>query len=55
MADAGRDGSGILVGDSGRFPSGMAAMAEYVHSKGLKFGIYQDRGVWTCQKLPGSR
>jgi len=48
MDDDGRDGSGRLVGDSARFPSGMAALAEYVHGKGLKFGLYGDRGTETC-------
>jgi alpha-galactosidase len=48
MDDDGRDGSGNLVGDSQRFPSGMAALAEYVHERGLKFGLYGDRGTETC-------
>lgn len=48
MDDDGRDGSGNLVGDSERFPSGMAALADYVHEKGLKFGLYGDRGTETC-------
>ncbi|MFP6764890.1 MAG: NPCBM/NEW2 domain-containing protein, partial [Planctomycetaceae bacterium] len=49
-----RDGKGRLVGDPKRFPSGMKAMGDYIHSKGLKFGLYQDRGELTCQGLPGS-
>lgn len=48
MDDDGRDGSGRLVGDSERFPSGMAALADYVHGLGLKFGLYGDRGTDTC-------
>jgi alpha-galactosidase len=48
MDDDGRDGSGRLVGDSERFPSGMAALADYVHGRGLKFGLYGDRGTDTC-------
>jgi alpha-galactosidase len=48
MDDDGRDGQGNLVGDSGRFPSGIAALADYVHSLGLKFGLYGDRGTETC-------
>jgi alpha-galactosidase len=48
MDDDGRDGSGRLVGDSVRFPSGMKALADYVHGKGLKFGLYGDRGTETC-------
>ena len=53
MADK-RDSDGKLVADPNKFPSGMKALGEYVHSKGLKFGIYQDRGHSTCMKLPGS-
>ena len=37
-----------------RFPSGIKALADYVHSKGLKFGIYTDAGRKTCQGRPGS-
>jgi len=48
MDDDGRDGQGNLVGDSARFPSGMAALADYVHERGLKFGLYGDRGTETC-------
>lgn len=36
------------------FPNGMRAVAAYVHSRGLKFGLYTDRGVWTCGARPGS-
>jgi len=49
-----RDGNGRLTGDPQRFPGGMKALGNYIHSKGLKFGIYQDRGELTCQGLPGS-
>lgn len=48
MDDDGRDDSGRLVGDSVRFPSGMASLAAYVHERGLKFGLYGDRGTETC-------
>ncbi len=48
MDDDGRDGSGNLVGDDVRFPSGMKALADYVHERGLKFGLYGDRGTETC-------
>ena len=41
-------------GDLQRFPSGMKSLADYVHSKGLKFGIYSDRGSKTCQGLPAT-
>ena len=53
MADK-RDSNGKLVADPNKFPSGMKALGEYIHSKGLKYGIYQDRGHSTCMKLPGS-
>lgn len=48
MDDDGRDNTGRLVADSARFPSGMAALAKYVHDRGLKFGLYGDRGTETC-------
>jgi len=51
----GRDPAGNIVADPDRFPSGMAALAGYVHTKGLLFGIYSDAGDLTCQKRPGSR
>jgi len=43
-----------LQSDPVRFPSGMKALGDYLHSKGFKFGIYTDRGSKTCQGLPGS-
>jgi alpha-galactosidase len=49
-----RDGSGTIVADPTRFPSGIKALADYVHSKGLKLGIYTDAGTGTCEKRPGS-
>jgi len=49
-----RDGRGRLVADPRKFPGGMKAIGDYIHSKGLKYGIYQDRGKMTCQQLPGS-
>jgi alpha-galactosidase len=49
-----RDKNGRLQVDPNKFPSGMKALGDYLHGKGLKFGIYQDRGTMTCQKLPGS-
>ena len=51
----GRDAKGNIVADPQRFPSGMKALADYVHSKGLKFGVYSDAGTLTCQSRPGSR
>jgi alpha-galactosidase len=49
-----RDERGTIVPDPKRFPSGMRALADYVHSKGLKFGLYSDAGSKTCEGRPGS-
>jgi alpha-galactosidase len=49
-----RDARGRIVADAERFPSGIKSVADYVHSKGLKFGIYSDAGARTCQGRPGS-
>ncbi len=49
-----RDASGNLQADPVKFPNGIKAVADYVHSKGLKFGIYGDRGSSTCAGYPGS-
>lgn len=51
----GRDSLGNIVPDKKRFPSGMKALGDYIHSKGLKFGIYSCAGSRTCQGRPGSR
>jgi alpha-galactosidase len=50
-----RNPDGIVVADAERFPNGIKALADYVHSKGLQFGIYSDAGRQTCQGRPGSR
>jgi alpha-galactosidase len=50
-----RDANGFITADPARFPSGMKAIADYVHSKGLKFGIYSDAGRLTCGGRPGSQ
>jgi alpha-galactosidase len=50
-----RDADGNIVADPKRFPSGIKALADYVHSKGLKFGVYSDAGTKTCQGRPGSK
>ena len=50
-----RDGNGNIVADAKRFPSGINALADYVHAKGLKFGLYSDAGTKTCKGRPGSR
>jgi len=49
-----RDPSGVIVADAERFPAGIRGLADYVHSKGLKLGVYTDAGRLTCQKRPGS-
>lgn len=49
-----RDADGNIQPDPERFPSGMKALADYVHSKGLKFGLYSDAGALTCGGRPGS-
>src|SRR5690606_37481233 len=36
------------------FPSGIGALASYVHARGLRFGLYTDRGSLTCQGRPGA-
>lgn len=50
-----RDSLGFIVADPQRFPSGIKALADYIHSKGLKFGIYSCAGDKTCAGRPGSR
>ena len=50
-----RDSLGFMRPDSARFPSGMKALADYIHSKGLKLGVYSDAGSKTCGGRPGSR
>lgn len=50
-----RNIAGELVADPAKFPSGMKALGEYVHGKGLQFGIYSDAGLRTCLGMPGSR
>lgn len=50
-----RDEKGNIVIDEERFPSGMKALGDYIHSKDLKFGIYSCAGSMTCQSRPGSR
>lgn len=52
--DKSRDASNRLRADSTRFPNGIKSIADYVHSKGLKLGIYTDCGTKTCAGYPGS-
>lgn len=51
-----RDANGKLVPDPARFPNGIKAVADYVHSKGLKLGIYTSAGIRTCNSagFPGA-
>ncbi len=49
-----RDKEGKLVADPKKFPSGMKALSDYIHSKGLKFGMYSCAGTMTCAARPGS-
>ena len=49
-----RDADGQLVPDPVKFPDGIKGTADYVHSKGLKLGIYEDAGTQTCAGYPGS-
>lgn len=44
----GRDENGRIIVHPKRFPSGMKSLAEYIHQKGLKAGIYSDAGINTC-------
>ena len=49
-----RDENDRLVPNKTKFPSGIKALADYVHSKGLKLGIYSSSGHLTCMGLPAS-
>uniref|UniRef100_A0A804KAY3 Alpha-galactosidase n=1 Tax=Musa acuminata subsp. malaccensis TaxID=214687 RepID=A0A804KAY3_MUSAM len=54
-AEHDRDSTGYMVPKRLTFPSGIKALADYVHGKGLKLGIYSDAGHRTCsQTMPGS-
>ena len=50
-----RNAEGKMEPIKKNFPSGMKALADYVHSKGLKFGMYQDIGTKTCAGYPGMK
>jgi len=43
-----RDANGTIVADPVAFPSGMAALADYAHARGLKFGLYSSNSPTTC-------
>ena len=49
-----RDMNGVILADPARFPGGISNLAAYVHSRGLKLGVYSDRGTSTCAGRPGS-
>jgi len=49
-----RGADGRIVADPKRFPGGMKALADYVHAKGLLFGVYSDIGPRTCAGRPGA-
>ena len=49
-----RGPDGRLVPNPETFPSGMNALSDYIHSKGLKFGMYSCAGIMTCTGAPGS-
>jgi len=46
--------NGVLVPKLSSFPNGMKVVADYVHSKGIKFGLYTSVGTLTCRDDPGS-
>ena len=50
-----RDANGQLQADPDKFPSGMKALGDFIHSLGLKYGIYNCAGTLTCQRYPGGR
>lgn len=50
----GRDKNGNLIADPKKFPNGIKALADYVHDKGFKIGIYSDAADRTCGGYPGS-
>lgn len=50
-----RDSEGNLIPDPQKFPHGIKALVDYVHSKGLKFGLYNCAGTLTCAGYPGTR
>ena len=49
-----RDEQGFIHEDKEKFPSGMKALGDYLHARGLKFGIYSDAGTNTCACYAGS-
>lgn len=54
-ADWQRDKNGRLQANPKRFPSGIKTLADYIHSRGLKFGLYSSAGTSTCEPLEENR
>jgi len=51
-----RDAANRFIADPSKFPSGMKALADYVHRRGLRFGVYTDAGAKDCDAgTPGSK
>jgi alpha-galactosidase len=50
-----RDANGFITEDRERFPGGLKVLGDYIHARGLKFGIYSDAGTKTCGGRPGSQ
>lgn len=48
-----RTPGGQLTWDKAKFPDGIPALAAKIHAMGLKFGLYADAGLRTCEQLPG--
>lgn len=55
LYQVGRLANGSIVEDPVKFPSGIRSLTDYLHSKGLKFGIYTARAPTTCSHRPGSK
>jgi alpha-galactosidase len=51
---ASRTADGQIVADPASFPSGMKALADYAHTRGLRFGLYSSNSPKTCDGRPGS-
>jgi alpha-galactosidase len=51
----GRGADGRLFPDPAKFPQGMQALGDYLHARGLKFGLYSDAGTHTCAGMPASQ
>lgn len=49
-----RDTNNVMVASPSRFPDGIKVLADYIHAKGLKFGLYTVGGTFTCAGFPGS-